>query len=257
LDCTCCVPKQCEQSPICTRAGGICQLINKNCSGHNFNGKCAGRDCTCCVHDGTEDENICTYTRGGWGTECKNPNQQECPPFVQWGNPDVQPGCLRDCRIDDVFPEGFLILGNDMSSAYSNFTQNSTLSEAVMNYLNNETGTPGTYSSIETNPTLTTAGNFGAQLMAAVLNFEFSLFYDPENTTNLTYTSNCTSILPCFHNTLVGDIIGFAHQIISSILLPDDVCVNSTIANWTNALALYNEEFVGCGNTTTGCIVTN
>ena len=266
-DCVCCIPpSDCEQSRVCTGAGGLCQDENAECPGFSFNDKCAGAGCTCCIPriPPTPPSEFCTYTRGGWRSPCDDVEQQQCPASVQWGNPNALVGCLRDCLVDNFFDNSMFIIGNSSTTAYSNFTatNNQTLAESMVNYLNNENGPPGKYDSVITNPLSTTANNFGAQLMVANTNIEFSFVHNPIGTSELrfdTSISNCSQLVlsSCFDGMRIQDMIDYAHEIISCTVTPNDICENSTISDWNIALTLYNEEYVGCSNGTTGCIVTN
>jgi hypothetical protein len=101
----------------------------------------------------------CTFTMGGWGSKC--------PPGHQ-GNPlSTQPGCIRDNFFTQVFPSGVTI------GDASGYTATWSSAEAVRDYLP-AGGTPRPLSTNYSDPTSTSAGVLGGQILALTLNVEYS-----------------------------------------------------------------------------------
>jgi hypothetical protein len=101
----------------------------------------------------------CTFTQGGWGSMC---------PKGQQGNPkSTQPGCIRDNYFSQIFPAGVSI------GDASGFRATWTSSAAVEAYLP-AGGTPRPLSQNYTNPTSTSAGVLGGQVLALTLNVAYS-----------------------------------------------------------------------------------
>jgi hypothetical protein len=101
----------------------------------------------------------CTFTQGGWGTKC---------PPGQVGDPEsTQPGCIRDNYFAAIFPTGVSI------GDASGFKAIWTTSAAVEAYLP-AGGAPRPLSQNYTNPTSTSAGVLGGQILALTLNVAYS-----------------------------------------------------------------------------------
>jgi len=101
----------------------------------------------------------CTFTQGGWGTKCPGP---------QVGDPEsTQPGCIRDNYFSQIFPTGVSI------GDASGFKATWTTSQAVQDYLP-AGGTPRALTQNYTNPTSTSAGVLGGQILALTLNVAYS-----------------------------------------------------------------------------------
>jgi len=96
----------------------------------------------------------CSYTQGGWGT---TPN----------GN---NPGMILAENFATVYPGGFAEIG---ISGSGGFSAKFTSALAIQNYLP-DGGTASKLTSDAVNPTTTSAGVFGAQILALKLNVDFS-----------------------------------------------------------------------------------
>jgi choice-of-anchor A domain-containing protein/uncharacterized repeat protein (TIGR01451 family) len=101
-------------------------------------------------NDSCDLSGFITFTQGGWSSP-----------------PNSQPGEIRDQYFDLVFPDN-LVIG-------SNFTLTLTSANAVMLFLP-QGGTPYKFTENYINPQInTSAGLFGGQLTAAMLNYHFNL----------------------------------------------------------------------------------
>jgi len=104
-----------------------------------------------------------TYTQGGWGSKCPK------------SSPPGQPGCIRDSKFATAFPSG-LKMGDQsgVAGATGGYTARWAASSNVLAFLP-QGGTSCQLTTDMTNPTSTSAGVLGGQLVAAKLNMGFDL----------------------------------------------------------------------------------
>jgi hypothetical protein len=116
---------------------------------------------TCRVEFGcNEVERTCTFTQGGWGSGC--------PCSQKYNMMSTQPGCVRDHYFTQVFTtaDGVKLGGSPYWAKW-------TTARAVERYLP-ANGTVGVLTGNRTNPTSTSMGKLGSQLLALRLNREFT-----------------------------------------------------------------------------------
>lgn len=109
-----------------------------------------------CTTSSIEPGDFRTQTQGGWGTECSGSN----------------PGCYRDDHFANAFPDG-LVIGDADNGRSVTFTS----SQAIQNFLP-QGGTASSLSAADdgaTNPTSTSAGVLGGQVVALTLSVGFDL----------------------------------------------------------------------------------
>jgi hypothetical protein len=173
------VSDSCDADPVGTI---VSTRVIPHCSDGNLAGECTedweaihircweaedacGNTAECCQTiyvEPCEDEEMCSYTKGGWGSGCPQPQQDDMM--------SIQPGCMRDHYFDMVFPMGVEIGDFGGGAPYG---VRWTCAAAVETYLPNG-GTPGVLTEDHTDPTYTPAGNLAAQLLALTLNRGFS-----------------------------------------------------------------------------------
>ena len=93
---------------------------------------------------------FCTYTQGGWGSPPKGNN----------------PGSILKNNFSTVYPEGYVWVGKGMGMRFNGATY-------VERYLP-AGGTPNRLDGNYTNPTTTSSGVFGGQVLALQLNVDFN-----------------------------------------------------------------------------------
>ncbi len=187
-------------------------------------------------NDCIDSGDFCTQSQGGWGTNCHGHN----------------PGCLRDQYFAAVFPGGLIVGDPDGADGDGLFAIVLTSSAAVRDYLPGG-GTPAVLSADYTNPNYTSAGVFGAQLVAATLNVAFDAaglglctltgscsFANPPGTLGtLTYICGVDDDLI---GLTVNEVLALANTAISGGGTPAGV----SISNLNNALSIFNEAFSDC-----------
>lgn len=172
----------------------------------------------------------CTFTQGGYGSKCPQKPLPSCSTLKNmWQNgQEVQPGCLRDACFT-----GTLVLGNSSFAGGKSVTF--TGSSYIMDYAPGK-GTPSVFTVTATNPKTTSAGVFGGQLLAAMLNQRFA----PD--TQIAFSNECNSVDPVIQGRTVVQVIYIANQVIGrSTAYP-----MFTPSILSDALSVYNEAFVGC-----------
>jgi hypothetical protein len=104
--------------------------------------------------NGFKDGEFCTFTQGGWGSKPAGNN----------------PGKLLADNFTKVYPGGFVEVG---VAGNLGFSMKFTSARAIQDYLP-AGGTPGPLTQDLVNPTSSSAGVFGGQVLALQLNVDFS-----------------------------------------------------------------------------------
>jgi cysteine-rich repeat protein len=154
--------------------------------------------------------------------------------------------------VTHCFCQRVFVLGN---STNGGFTVNFTTAIAVDNFLPVTTTTAGFFLISAVNPSATAAGSFAAELLTALMNIQFSSFL-PYDLTLLRFSTICTDVHPLVRGRTLLEIVYIANQVISSGFV-DPIYAGFTPAILTQALALYNENFVNCSNINPLCFTCN
>jgi fibro-slime domain-containing protein len=193
----------------------------------------------------TQACHFCTYSQGGYGSNCQGQNARDnCSTLMsEWNSNNPPPGgCLRDKCFN-----GTITLGN---SSFGGKTATFTSATAIHNFLP-AGGSAGLFVQTYTNPTSTSAGVFAGQLLSAMLSVRFA----PPGSANF-------ATLRFVDCNLSSNIIGLS--ILDVIYIANQVIANQTGAGAPNysqyspsslsdALALFNTNFEGCGNKNPQC----
>lgn len=115
------------------------------------------------VVDKVKAGDFVTYTQGGWGSKCPK------------SAPVGQPGCIRDSKFSTVFPSGLKVGDLSGVSGSTNGYLASWASGSAIAGVLPQGGTPCQLTADMSNPTSTSAGVLGGQLIAARMNVEFDL----------------------------------------------------------------------------------
>jgi hypothetical protein len=165
---------------------------------------------------------FCTYTQGGWGAKASGAN----------------PGTIRDRYFASVFPIGLTVGGT--------YTARFTSAAAVDAYL--PAGkTPGVFTRNYTNPTSTTAGVFGGQVVALTLNVRFDAAGVLPDSSNIPLGALPLSTTR-FAGLTVGELLTLSNTVIggtTSALTP----YGATVSDLNDAVTRVNEAFGDCTGT--------
>ena len=189
------------------------------------------------ITDGFCDGDFATFTQGGWGATCKGKN----------------PGCRRDKWFSTVFPKGVILGDGDGVDGDGEFALHFTSSAAVEAFLP-AGSTPDVLDADATDPTSSSAGVFGGQLLAARLNLAFDdagAFDDLKSRDDLklgdlVFVAGVDADLIGWS---VRDLIDLADDVISGAAGsgPFDLDGNGsddvTVADLSGALEVINENF--------------
>jgi hypothetical protein len=122
---------------------------------------------TCEVSFGCTSEEYCTFTMGGWGSGCPDPQRDRMM--------STQPGCVRDHYFTQVFPSGYVLIGDPDGPDGDNFYSAKWTSAAAIEAFLPAGGTPSKLrNDLPLNPTTTPAGVLAGQILALRLNVEYS-----------------------------------------------------------------------------------
>jgi len=135
-----------------------------------------------------------------------------------------------------------VILGN--ASLPGGHTVTFTTSYAIERYLP-ASGMPAVFIDSSVNPSNTSAGVFGGQLLTALLNQLF-MSSDTSDLSMLRFSSACGSVNTIIIGLTVAEVIYIANQVISGSSSPLYNAFTPAILN--TALAIYNEGFEHCKN---------
>ena len=186
--------------------------------------------------------NFCTFSQGGYGRPCRSLSgvslSSSCAQQVEeCYRRKVEAACIRNaCFVSPV------ILGN--ASLPGGHTVTFTTSYAIEGYLP-ASGTPAVFVDSSVNPSNTSAGVFGGQLLTAVLNQLF-MSSDTSDLSTLRFSSACDPVNPIIIGLTVAEVIYIANQVISGSSSPLYNAFTPAILN--TALAIYNEGFEHCKN---------
>ena len=133
-----------------------------------------------------------------------------------------------------------MIIGN--ASLPGGRTVRFTTSRAIENYLP-ASRTAGVLTVDAVNPSSTSAGVFGGQLLAAVLNQLF-MSSNTSNLTTLRFSTGCSPVASIIHGLTVAEVIYIANQVISGSSSTLYSAFTPAILNV--ALTVYNEGFENC-----------
>ncbi len=175
----------------------------------------ANRQCISSITWNPTQSNSCdltgytTFTQGGWG----NPSNST-------------PGGIRDANFSIVFPSGMIVGGTK--------TAKFTSASAIKDFLP-AGGTAGAFTTNYTNPSSTSAGVIGGQLVAATLNVEFNdagkLGSNPVKIGNLVIASGP------FSGKTVYQLLNYANIAIGG------GTSSCTISDLNSALTAFNENY--------------
>lgn len=110
-------------------------------------------------------------------------------------------------------------------------------------------GKEGVFTVSAINPTKTSAGVFGGQLLTALLNVQFSTDFDALG--ELRFTANCSAICASLQGKTLFEVIYIAQQVIAN--QPSITYWNAyTPRCLSNALEYFNRAFEKCQNVVNG-----
>jgi hypothetical protein len=192
---------------------------------------------TCPIQPG----DFCTQSQGGFGGTCQNNN----------------PACLRDAHFDEVFPNGLIFGDPDGPDADGLYAVLLTSATAVKDYLPCTGGcSAGALTADATDPTSTSSGNLGTQLVAAIISVGFDAAgfrLDGASDTTPGVDLGDLIFIGCVNENLIGltvnEVIALANTAISGGGLPSGVSFADLVA----ALAVINLEFDNC-TVANGCL---
>lgn len=184
---------------------------------------------------------FCTFTQDEWAEPVCNQSlfNTTCAALIaDWSNSGAS--CIRILCAPLPFVMGNLSL--------SGFEVAITSSSKIESYLP-ETGPVGVFNESLVNPITTSAGVFGGNLLAAMINVRF------RNISLLAFSVDCSLVASIIRSHTVSEIIYIANQVIANqnstewdAFLPEDL---------NTALALYNSAFDRCENNNPDCFVCN
>lgn len=164
-----------------------------------------------------------TFTQGGWGSPSNS-----------------TPGGIRDAHFNAVFPTG-AVMGGNFTASYSSAT-------AVKNFLP-QGGPSAAFNANYTNPTSTSAGVLGGQVMALLLNVKYDeagyLGTNPLKLKDLVITSGA------FSGKTVSELLYWANIVIGGGTSPysyTDINSAATAVNENFDNGTVNQGFLTCGN---------
>ncbi len=170
----------------------------------------------------------CTFTIGGWGSGC---------PESQAGDPmSTQPGCIRDHYFDDVYPGGYVEIGDA-----SGYTARWTSAAAVEAFLP-DGGTPSVLTSNLVNPTSTPANVLASQILGLRLNVDYSC-------AGVFETVGLSPASYCYGDEIIGASCGgpFAGLTVSEFL----AVANLVVSGQTGVLSGYGATISDVNSTAT------
>jgi hypothetical protein len=184
----------------------------------------------------TEPGDFATFTQGGWGAAC------------QGGNP----GCLLEAHFDGIFPNGLIVGDPDGVDDDEIYALLLTSPIAVAEFLP-EGKARKPFSQDDVNPTQSTAGVLGGQLVAAKINVAFDAAGYLDNLKNdaglllgdMVYVSG---VQPELIGMSINELIALADLAISGDLpmpadVDDDGDQDLNFADLNTAVELINTNF--------------
>ena len=115
----------------------------------------------------TPRQEFCTYTMGGWGSGCPDAQKNDMM--------STQPGCIRDHYFTQVYPQGFVVIGDPDGPDGDDFYAAKFTSAAAIEAALPSGATGRVMTADSTNPvTKGFGGVLGGQILALRLNRDYS-----------------------------------------------------------------------------------
>jgi hypothetical protein len=189
----------------------------------------------------TPRQEFCTYTMGGWGSGCPDPQKDNMM--------STQPGCIRDHYFAQVYPQGFVVIGDPDGPDGDDFYAAKWTSAAAIEVSLPSGSTGVAVTADVTNPiTKGFGGVLGGQILALRLNRDYSC-------AGVFTTLGMPGV--CFSSYVIPDSCGkFAGLTVDQFLAVADSAVGgktqalvrfgARLADVTSTATCLNEGFEGC-----------